>query len=133
MAFSLNKKELAQRDEHVSELRAAAEALTAAVEAYREAVVDLKEPVEEARAAYNEVLERAQAWVADIVSEADSAISDKSEKWQEGEKGQAASSWKDAWEQLDMEEVRIDYPDELEFDEPTHADDLEQAPEDAEG
>jgi hypothetical protein len=106
MAFKLTKDEKAERDRLIKELRARATAIA-------DAVTD-----------YNEVLSEATDFAAGISVRADDEISEKSERWQEGEKGAAAASWRDGWDNIDLDEV--DAPDT------EHADNLENVPEVAE-
>lgn len=135
MSFKLSEAEIKQRDELLANLNSATNALDDAVREYNEAVDKLREPLDAVVAGYNEIVNQAQAFAEDIANTADGEISDKSEKWQDGEKGQAAIAFKDAWECLghDLREITINYPDELDVDAPTHADDLEAAPVEAEG
>jgi uncharacterized coiled-coil DUF342 family protein len=133
MAFKLDKQELARREKFEVDLREAAGELEDAVSTYNAAVTELRAPLEAAIEKYNELLEEARGFVEDIASTADGEIDDKSEKWQDGDKGQAAIAWKDAWEQADLEPLSIEFPDELTTTEwPDHADVLDQLPLEAE-
>ena len=79
---------------------------------------------------YNEALEEARGFVADIVNEIDSYITEKSERWQEGDTGQAFSAWKDEWEALDLEDLEPE--PEPDLPEPTpgqELDDVKSEPE----
>jgi hypothetical protein len=113
MAFKLDKQEIARRDQIKEELVELRGKLEDAVSTYNAALEGLKAPVEEALAAYNVAVEEARGFAEDIANQADNEISNKSEKWQEGEKGQAASEWKDAWENEEFSEVEIQFPEEL--------------------
>lgn len=131
MAFKLNKDEKARRDQLVKDLQEHVSKLEDAVNVYNDETAKLRAPVETALAAYNEIAEQARGFAEDIANQADSDISDKSEKWQEGERGQAATEWKDAWEGIDISEVEVEWPEDLTIEAPSHADDLEQLPEEA--
>jgi hypothetical protein len=128
MAFKLDKQELARCQKYEVDLREAQGKLEDALDIYNTAVTNLRGPLEEALAAYNELVGEARGFVEDIASAADNEISDKSEKWQEGEKGQAAIEWKDAWEQATFDEIEIEFPDDLTLDGLDHADTIEQLP-----
>src|SRR5215469_7379384 len=69
---------------------------------------------------YNDALGAAAAFRDEIVGEMDDYMSERSDKWQEGEAGEAYSAWKDEWEGLDLDEIAdIDIPDQPE---PAHGD-----------
>lgn len=91
----------------------------------------MHEPLDAAVMAYNEAIEEARGFVQDVARQADADISDKSERWQEGEKGQAAIGWKDEWEGASFEEVSVEYPDDIEAEGLDHADTLDQLSTDA--
>ena len=88
------------------EVEAAFELLTPAIEAVNAAI-----------ASYNEVLNEVNGIVEDIASEAESDFNDKSEKWQEGERGQAFSEWMGELQSFSLTEIdpveAPEPPDEL--------------------
>ena len=131
MAFKLDKQEIARRDEIVVNLNEAATKLEDAIAVYTDEVNKLRGPLEESIAAYNEAVTAASGFAEDIASRADDEISDKSEKWQEGERGEAATIWKDEWEGASFDEVEIEFPDDITLDELDHSATLEQLPEQA--
>lgn len=53
----------------------------------------------------NEVFEEARGFREDMVSEIDSYMEDRSEKWQDGDKGQQYQAWKDALEEFSPEDI----------------------------
>jgi hypothetical protein len=129
-SFRLSKDEIARRDEIISAMREKYNDLDDEIRDYNEKLAALKAPVEAALEAYNATLSDARAFAEDIAGQADSDISDKSEKWQEGERGQAATAWKDEWEALSFDSISIDFPDEIDFSESSdEADTLENASE----
>lgn len=65
--------------------------------------------LEQALAKHKAKIVEAQTFCAEVAGEIDSYITDKSEKWQEGETGQAFSEWKDSWENIEFDD-----PPELE-------------------
>jgi hypothetical protein len=77
---------------------------------------ETKGALETALTSYNEVVGEVTEFRDEVVSEMDDYYSNKSDKWQEGEKGEAYSSWKDQWESFEIEEVEIDLVDEADFD-----------------
>lgn len=136
MALKLTKQELAQREELTNKLSYMSEALSDAlmmfntdradaflelashIEAYNKKVTDAFDDVAQAVSSYNEALEEAQQFVADVASRIDSEISERSERWQESEKGQAASKWLSDWQDADFDTLDVEAPEELEVDEP---------------
>lgn len=90
----------AEREAIAAELEGLAERVNAKVGAYNEAVRDFNEKVDE------------------VVEVIDEYVADRSDRWREGEKGQAYDAWRQA-----VEEARLDEVDEV--------DDLELEGEDA--
>ena len=95
---------------------------------YNDAANTLRAPIEALLAEYNEIIEEARGFAEDIATTAEGEFDDKSEKWQEGEKGQAVSEWKDAWASIELEAVEIEWPEDLAEPELEHADNLETLP-----
>lgn len=56
-----------------------------------------KELVEDAIAAYNEALVEAESFCSDIAERMSDYQSERTDKWQEGEKGDAYQTWMDEW------------------------------------
>lgn len=129
MPFKLTKDELATREKIINTLRITSEAVGDAVEDFNDAMATAGEKLQEAVAAYNEALETAREFASDIANQANEDFNDKSEKWQEGERGEAANEWIRAWDNLDMGELEIELPDQIMFEAPEAADELENAPE----
>ena len=123
----LSKKESDQRESLATALDSKQEKLEAAIRAFNEARESLWGKVEDAIAEYNAAVEQAQEFRADIESAQDDYMSDKSEKWTEGEKGEAYSAWKDEWG-IEFEELEIEASEELEAPEMEHAQLLRDLP-----
>jgi molecular chaperone DnaK (HSP70) len=51
----------------------------------------------------NEKIEEARGFVEDIKNERQEEFDDKSERWQEGERGEAAQEWLQSWENAESE------------------------------
>jgi len=127
----LKVAQIKERNELTGPLREKYEAIEAAVDEFNNAQALALEKVNEAIAAYNEALDPVREWVAGIKGDIEMFIDDKSEKWQEGERGQAVIEWKDQFENIELDDVSIDEPDTLEFDEENHADLVDELPEEA--
>lgn len=152
----LTKQEIVDRDAICSKLRDAREqvdtaltefntkrgeaytALAAAVEAFNDTQTEEWDKVSQAIADYNEVVTEADQWKTDVASQIDEYMSERSEKWQEGDRAQAYTDWKSAFEDASIEEMSVEEPDQIEIEEPQElsvedledaADQLEQMPE----
>jgi hypothetical protein len=55
--------------------------------------------------AYNEAIEQAKQWVKETADSIRREYESKSERWQEGQTGQAVSEWLDAWDNVDADPV----------------------------
>lgn len=157
MAFKLNSQETKTRaalaeelrslaadvEEAVEQFNSEADALwsdlAAAIEEFNAKRAEAFQGVESAINAYNEKLDEARGLRDDVAGRLEDEWSEKSEKWQESDKGEAASNMKTEWENADLddfeieeiEEIEIDEPGELEAPDLTHADLLEELPDEA--
>lgn len=128
MAIKLTAKESKQRAELVSNLEIASGKLSAAITEANAKIEEANELVAAAREAYNSVLEDARNFRDDIVSRVQDEVNERSEKWQEGDKGQAATVFVEAWENLDLDDLDEDdlsTPTITEPD-PAHRNELEE-------
>ena len=132
MAFKLTKHDAARRAEHVEKLTEAAAKLEDAVVVFNAGLEQLKGPLTAALAEYNSVLAEARGFAEDIASQADSELDEKSERWRDSDRGQAAVAFKDEWEGLALDELELELPDEARLPDEDHAAVLEGAPTEAE-
>ena len=99
-------------DDLVGTMAAEAIAINAKIADFHAEVGPIFERIEEARSRLFEILDEA-------ANEAETYFDEKSEKWQEGERGQAYSEWKDALgnardlaateiEPIEIEEIDVD-------------------------
>jgi hypothetical protein len=100
VAFRLTKAELAQKNELEEEL----EKLTGEIEDGKAQLLeDIQKLCDEFDTKYiepfNSLLERTRGFVEDIQRERQEEFDDKSDRWQEGERGQSAQDWLNEWEQ----------------------------------
>lgn len=133
MAFKLDKQDTARKAALVEELGAASGKLEDALSAYNFEVSQAQTRLQGAIDAYNVAVDEARGFAEDVARAAEDAIDNKSEKWQEGEKGQAASEWKDAWENNELDEITVEFPEELTIDdtETDHGSKLDELPDEA--
>lgn len=132
MAFKLDKKELERKAGLVEALNEQAGKLDDALATYNAEAGLLWDKLQFEIEAYNEIVAEARGFAEDIANAATEEYDNKSEKWQEGERGQAASEWKDAWENNELDEIEVEKPEEITMDDPDHGAKLEQLPEEAE-
>lgn len=130
MAFKLSKEESKQRVDLIARLQDAAEEVETAVSQFNSILEEERGNVEEKLAAYNSVLAEAKEFAEGVSTRAEEEISEKSDGWQESDRGRAAQEWQEEWANLCLDEAEIDWPDELSWDEPEHATDLESVTED---
>lgn len=131
MSFRLTRKELDRRAEIVELLNDLSANIVEAVSVFNAQLDALREPVTAAVEAYNNALNDAREFAADMAVQADNDITDKSDRWHGSERGQAAIAWRDEWQNLSLDDLDLALPEAVEFDEPQHAGDLESAPESA--
>jgi hypothetical protein len=132
VAFKLSRQELAARDQHVESLEKVWAELVGIVSTYNLEVEALRAPVEAVVEKYNEVLVLAKGFAEEIANRVEGEYDEKSEKWQEGEQGQAAAELRDAWRDIDMEYIVLEWPEDLSIDDPDHAPELAELPTEAE-
>lgn len=133
MTFKLSKAERDRLDELHGRLDAASLAVEEAVDEFRDTVEDAKDAVHERVVAYNDVVREIAGWRDEFVAEKRGEWDEKSEKWQAGDKGQAASGWIDEFENLNLDEIEVDWPEELTPPDMEHADEVAALPHAPEG
>jgi hypothetical protein len=107
MAFKLGKQQVAERNRLADELRQQGKTLNAAIVAYNAAVGPLSKALDEAVEEYNDILERARTLTGTVVDAAQQEFDGKSQRWQEGDKGNRVRSWIEQWE-INLDGVDID-------------------------
>lgn len=123
--MKLSKQERAQRDALVTLISDAALKLHAAVDEFNLGLDALKAPVDAALDTYNAAVDEARAFVVDVAQRLNDELGGRSAKWLESDRGQAAAQFKEDWENFDPEEVELDLPDEVNFDDPECGNELE--------
>lgn len=61
--------------------------------------------LEQALAKFKAKVVEAQAFCQEVKDDIEAYITDRSDRWQEGERGQAYSEWRDAWENVEFGDV----------------------------
>lgn len=131
MPFRLTKEDTLQLAIVTGKLADAKSKIELTVQEYNQHVEGLRLPVEEAVTEYNSVLAEAREFRDGIVSEAQSDYDDKSEKWQETEAAHVAQEWISSWEDLSLDDLDYQWPDDLAIDEPDEDKELDALPKEA--
>lgn len=125
----LNATQKKARDSHAAAIRSATEGANTAIDKYNAAVDIAKADAEAALAKLNEAIVAAGGWRDEIVSEMESYESERSERWFESDGGCAFVDWKGEFENLEMDEIEVEFPDPMEHVEAEDkADALDQLP-----
>ena len=132
MAFKLTKSQLTERADAIAKIQAARTPLLDAITEFNELLGVKREAFEGLVSKYNQALTEAREFAERIATDAQEAIDAKSERWQESGKGQAASAFQEEWSNLDLADVELGFPDDLDELDEDPAETLEEAPEAAE-
>lgn len=93
MAFKLTREELDRKNELLHKLHAERTTIDEAVEAFNEALTVARDKLNASIDTYNEAREEVRGFVEDIARQAEEDYGDKSERWQEGERGEQVQEW----------------------------------------
>lgn len=123
MAFKLTKAEDTRKFEIESNLGSAYNEFEQARDELQGKIEDLiREFNDGPLTKFNEAVAEARGFVEDIKNERQGEFDDKSERWQDGERGQAAQEWLQQWEsgESSLEELsEIEVPDlQIELSDP---------------
>ena len=112
----LNKDDLRQKSELAARLLDRRSDLETAVEAFNEAVEKAWEKVQEAMEALNEAVADANEWKLEVAAQIQDFMDGKSEKWAEGERGQAYEAWRGQFEE-ELEPADLSKPESVDMGE----------------
>lgn len=128
--MKLSKAQKTSRDEIVSKLREQEEKLDEVISEFNAAVeAKWDEIVAPVLAKHKEALDEAREFCEQIADDIQNFYDDKSEKWQEGDRGQAVEDMRSEWESVDLDEPTIEPPSEVEKPGITHSASIEELPE----
>src|SRR5215472_12098154 len=99
------------------------------LQTHLDALAEKKTAIETAWEEFEEkhgALAEAIEWRDGIIQEMSDYQAERSDKWQEGDAGQAYQEWIDEWEGLDLTEIEV--PELGEMPEPDHIETIEQMP-----
>jgi hypothetical protein len=124
----LPAQQLREKEAHIQALTQAREALEREIDVFNTTLAERRASVEALLEDFNDKIEEAREWLEAIHDDAQQAYDDRSERWQERERGQGYQAW---LEELNtsLEPVEIDFPEDLELSADDTADLLEQVPE----
>lgn len=113
---SPSKDQQAERDRLIAALTAAESEIETAIARYNSHLGEHRDEITAVVAVYNELVADADAlrnWAEADIQE---YMNDRSEKWQEGERGQAYEVWRQSFENLDLSGIgiEVELPDDLE-------------------
>lgn len=127
MAFKITGKKLDERDRLLQEVNEAKSKLEDAVTTYNAAVEDARSSINDFITAFNTALGNAKDFIEGVRDDAQTEFDEKSEKWQESDRGSQVQSWIDEMEghadTLDTE-LSVDFPSELSIEYPDYEDAL---------
>lgn len=112
----LDKDDTQRKAALADELDAAYTALDAAIADYNLAVATKWIPVQSAIDNFNEVTERAQGFRDDVARQIEDYMGERTEKWLEGERGQAYEEWRSAWDSAQLGTIELVQPDDIDLD-----------------
>lgn len=121
---SLDKQQVKRLQALTATLHEKADALLEQIGVFNTAMQGHRQAVEKALEDYNATLEEAEQFREEVHADMETYWDERSEKWQEGDAGSDYSDWKDSWSQT-LDAVEIDFPEDLDEPELTHAEDLE--------
>lgn len=113
----VSKSQLSHKNEILTELRDTQQDLSNAVDDYNAAIKRAWEELSDKIDKANEARENARAWASEILEEAQNYFDGKGEEWQESDKGQNYSQFIDEYDSLELVDVDIGQPDEVEVPE----------------
>jgi arginyl-tRNA synthetase len=87
--------------------------LADAIQAYNDALSEAYGNLKIALDEYESERERIASDVEEIASDLRGKWDNKSEKWQESDKGQSAATFVEEWENVSLDEFEVDEPDEI--------------------
>lgn len=124
----LSKGQLAEKTKVGAALNTAAEDLRAAIEKYNETAAEQWVAVAEAVEKYNNAIAETDDFRNDVIATMEDFRAEKSDKWQEGEAGEAYGNWIQEWENIELESCDIDQPDPLDEPDLVGEEDVDQLP-----
>jgi phosphoenolpyruvate-protein kinase (PTS system EI component) len=130
MAFKIKATEIARVEQEITAIYDERTKVEDAVLVFNTALAAARATLQESIDAYNEAAEALRGHIADVHRELEDEYDERSEKWQEGEKGEAAKAWLDTLEQFpeSVSDLSLDFfPEALEVEELLDGEDVQDA------
>ena len=105
MAWRLTRDQMKERDRFIERLNKAYEEVERSVSDANESMHAILEKVNVDIQEYNAVAEEAKAFVQGLADTFRSDFDDKSERWQESDRGQEIVGWIETFEEAEIEEL----------------------------
>jgi hypothetical protein len=139
MAFKIDKRDAKRIEDLADRLGEQREGIDNLIDVINEFIADRVGDLNLRIVDYNDTLGEARGVIEDIHSQADSDYQDKSEKWQDGERGSITKEWIEAVESIkdndlndisefDIDECEIKLSDEVEDHKVILTENLEHEP-----
>lgn len=117
---SLSKAQSKRRDELIEQLNEAKELVEKRMDKLRDAEAAVCDAIN----AVNEVVAEINEFAGEVAAEQEDYYSERSEKWQESEAGEAYAEWKSQWESIYLQEASFSTAEDPELPD---IDEFEQA------
>ena len=124
MAFKLTKTEAKTGEALLGGLELATVVLNEAIGTFNKGLSVLRSNLQDVIDAYNEQLNGIREFAGDVGGRFEDEIDGKSEHWRESEAAEAANEMLDAWESLNVEDVEMDFPEDVNIEVGDHESDL---------
>lgn len=115
MAFKLDKAQKGERTALINKLQDAYSEVESAVERFNDQVEVLANDLQEKVEAFNTLVHEAKDWAENFAEEKRSEFDERSENWQEGDRGMTTEGWIEEWEGADLNHLDIELPALLEL------------------
>ena len=112
MAFQLTKAEVKERDEVIEAARRKLGALNTAISTFNERLEEQRSILDDATNDCNGAMQGVADYLERIKDRLTGEYDDKSEKWQEGEKGTTVRDWIDTFD-IDFMDIDVEVPNDI--------------------
>ena len=114
MAFQLSKNQLAAWERRIGSARSSLDALNEAITSFNRTLASAAEPLQGAAQSYNSALKELQSMAEQLAGDWRSSFNERTDRWQDGYRGQAINEWIETWENYSPEDAGFSPPDEVE-------------------
>ena len=125
----LTSKQCTDKTDYVHILEEAAKNVDAAITTFNHVLQDARPAVEQALENYNDALLQVREFCEQVAIDQQNFFDDKSEKWQESDRGQVYQGWINEWSNIVLEDAEVALPDKVEVPDLSDPDILKDLPE----